>query len=267
MKKSKIIQLESRDVQLLKLFCIFGFLNPKEIASEVFHTKERYVRRRLRDLFQGGYLIKRQRQEGSAKSEVYCPNLKKVMTVVDKYTLERGIIAEERKVWSRSYWRHENELREWALKIFQIYPLAEIEPDFLLLEAQGSTGRYAFQSFLQLPDFIIRLPLRPSVAVEIEKSHKTISRYHQRFSEIMSEPNRPTLYLIENEIVFKAVQTGLDSALLSLQVRDQIPQSKVHLCLYKEASEPGFLKQKLDDLFDQDPWSSTSHLTLGQGTG
>lgn len=253
MKKSGSVLLDERDVYLLKLICIFGYLSSSDVKNSIFHADERYVRRRLARLIQSGHLLKRQRKQGSVKSEVYCPNLQKLASVVDRYALERGLVAENRKVWNRSFWRHENHVRQWAIKILEIYPDAELEPDYFLLDDQNVRGKYALQLQLQLPDFILRLPLGPTVAVEIEKSHKTIGRYYKRFLEIMTEPNRPTLYLIDNEKILSPVQKGLQSATESLLIRDETPQSKILLCLFKEALKPGVLKSKLDDLFDPKP--------------
>ena len=197
------ICLQPRDYLLFKMICQFGYLTADHVEKGIFFTSNKRTRRRLNVLIQAGFLkyVTRRYQTGTLK--VYVPNFANLETILEKEFLETYHKAALVKPWFRSISGHEDIVRDWAIRFQNLFPDAKVDLDFMLMDSKYKLSNKNESRDL-LPDIVVRFNSGFEIAWEIELTRKSQQRYFSKLTDIVSTPNRSTVYLVPEE-KFKCV--------------------------------------------------------------
>jgi hypothetical protein len=185
-----------------------------------------------------GFLKKIKRREESGTRQVYAPNQSQLENVLDKDLLARSHIAVTAKPWFRSFTGHEDIVRTWGIRLQRLFPEAQVDLDFTFLKSTfvPSNGKKGFNSLC--PDIVLKLESGDEIFFEVELTQKDQNRYFTKFMDIISKPNRSTIYLVKNEKLNDLVLKILPLVRQNLQRKNQSERSTIQtLSLEKPISD------------------------------
>ncbi|MDZ4676313.1 MAG: hypothetical protein SGI74_02295 [Oligoflexia bacterium] len=248
MNKTGRIYLQQTDREFLEMCCHFGYLTANHFAEWIYKGTIPNARRRLLMLCKAGYLRFVSRREEAGLKKVYIPNLEKLVGIVEDQELERGKLSCQSKPWFRSLSRHEDIVRDWAIRLQKAFPEADVDLDFMYLKSSENSNKVDPRACSLFPDITLRRWGKPDIAFEVELSRKCSSRYLRKLLSLLASPNRPTVYLVEDSSVFAAVHKQIDIARQILKRRNQQTKSEVLLILCSTVQGDGKLAQLVEKI-------------------
>jgi hypothetical protein len=245
-RNNRPFRLVDRDLILLRHCCEFGYLTAKQINENFIFVKKQVLCRRLSKLVQSGLLVTKSQLICGKTYLVYCPNIQNLVGVLEKYHIDYAIRTVAAKKWNCSYGEHEDEVRNWALKIKRLFPEVQIDLDVMLIRKNIKSDSQWLEEYKKLPDFTIHYKDKPKISVEIELSSKSEERYVSRFLALMSQPNNTTLYLVRDNKILKPILNSLKLATEKLKNKNYIQLSNILYFTFEQIISP----QKMRSVFE-----------------
>ena len=244
MIKKYFVKLQPRDVLFLKLVSQFGYLTSEHVEKWIFKTSNKSTRKRLLMLERAHFINFVTRRERSGTRKVYIPNQKELVGILDEELLPRCSKAVTMKPWFRSLTGHEDLVRNWAIRLQLLFPDALVDLDFMSSKSENESLNETGESSGLTPDIVLKLSTGAEIAFEIELTHKNQSRYFRKFFEILSTPNRPSVYLVNSLNVRNLVLKNLELVRQDMSSKGQFEYSELEVVSFEELTSD----EKLIDL-------------------
>jgi hypothetical protein len=225
--------LQSRDYLLFEMICKFGYLTVDHVSKGIFFTSIKNTRRRLLQLEQAGFLKFITRRHRSGTLKVYVPNFSNLEWILEKEFFKRHSKVALVKPWFRSISGHEDIVRDWAIRLQTIFPKAQIDLDFMLADSKYKSSNKNRNLDL-LPDIVLRSESGVEISIEIELTRKSQQRYFSKLTDIVSIPNRSTIYLVPDQKLKSVVQNILVLVLENIKRKNQLERSSVQVLTFDD---------------------------------
>ncbi len=246
MNKTGRVHLQKRDISFLEMCCHFGFLTVKHFSKWIYKNTELNARRRLRMLHGAGFLKFGTRRERAGVVKVYIPHLENLRGAIEDGVVERGHLAVQTRPWFNSVCNHEDIVRHWAIRLQLAYLDADVDLEFMYFKSLGGTKMNRPLARNTYPDITLRRWQKTEIAFEVELTLKSSKRYSLKLVDLMSTPGRPTVYLVQDPTVLRAIQKQIENAQQTLRRRNQQALSNVFVVPFDEIDTDGDLRKLIE---------------------
>jgi hypothetical protein len=214
----KRIVLQPRDIVLFQRLSDFGFLSTNQIVDWVYKIRRNTAKVRIWKLRSAGFLEAIPRK--SADGQNLCRlNLNFARAHLDPEFVERARKSNAASVWRRSHFKHEEAVREIALRILSLCPEVSIDLDHHIFQGDW-IGDYDNKSGSnKVPDFILNHNKLAAGIFEIELTAKAKNRYFVIFNRLMRNAKCPIIYICANSKISKMVREEFEGVARFLRVR------------------------------------------------
>ena len=210
-----MIQIQGRDLEILRLCYEQQFLLSQQIESYFFETKTpQNARRRLRELEAAGLIIRSTLQLSTQKALIRL-SAKGLKFIEGSHPF---LVPQVKKVDLRTF-HHDAHVTEVRLRLLQFWEGIWIPERALKSE-----------DFPQIPDGVIELTSGKRVAVEVENSVKGIKRFHRNLERWLKVEVNLILFVPTSSSLEALVHKYLSS------FRSSIPAGCVTVSQLKERS-------------------------------
>jgi hypothetical protein len=241
------------DFKLIEALGKFGYLTTRQIEKHIYKRSNRNTLKRLQLLRLVGF-IKPARQTDDKGTRVWIPLMEECYYVLDKWDRDIAVKLVSFKPWRWSAVTHEELVREYALRVMNLFPDCFVDTGLAIELQKGGFRRLKMSEYRKLPDFALDND-EMKISFEIELHPKSSAHYYKIMRQLLARSRNGCIYLVNN----------------------QATKNKIHKCIavFKERAavnkEPIFENNlaifRFDEVADDSVLSFIIQKMLGQQVG